>query len=140
MPQVSWSANARGEYWLDVSLAGRQLQVLIDSGLIDSRGQVGFSIDEALHDSLKQAGGFRSHQLHARLTADGQVSLTESGDLDAQLVCPLTRVPVGPVVHVAVFRGVSGVPNRAGLAFFHRLKGCKVTWDLDRRLWCIEYP
>lgn len=140
MPQVSWIASPRGEYWIDVSLGGHPLKVLVDSGLIDSRGQVGFSVEEALYDRLKHSGGFKNHQLHARLTATGQITLTESGSLDAQLICPQSHSQVGPIVHVHVFRGAPGVPNRAGLAFFHRLKGCRVLWDLDQRLWAIEYP
>jgi len=140
MAQVCWTANPRGEYWIDVRLGSHPLQVLIDSGLIDSRGQVGFSIDASLYDRIKRAGEFHSYQTHTRLNADGLISLTESGSLDAQLICPLTRALVGPAVHVYVFRGVPGVPDRVGLAFFHLLKGCKVLWDLDQRSWCIEYP
>jgi hypothetical protein len=140
MPHVQWSANPRGEYWIDVNLGGHPLQVFIDTGLIDARGQVGFSIDEALYDNMKQAGGFTSHQMHARLTADGQISLTESGSLEAQLLSPQTGSPVGPIVPVSVYRGASGVPNRVGLVFFHLLKGCKVLWALDPRDWRIEYP
>jgi hypothetical protein len=140
MPLVSWSANTRGEYWIDVSLGGNHLVVLIDSGLIDANGRVGFSIDRSLYDTFKKACGFGSHQLHTRLTADGQLSLTESGSLDAQLVCPKTRSHVGPIVSVSVFRGAAGGPNRAGLAFFHLLKGCRVMWELDQRTWNIEYP
>jgi len=140
MPQVCWSANPRGEYWIDINLGGHPLKVLIDSGLIDRRGQVGFSVDESLYDGIKQAGGFKKHQLHTRLTADGQISRTESGSLDAQVICPQTGNLVGSIVHISVFRGVPGVPNRVGVVFFHLLKGCKVLWDLDQRLWCIEYP
>src|SRR5262245_33314335 len=140
MPSVRWSANPRGEYWIDVNPGGRPLQVLIDTGLIDRQGQIGFSIDEALYDSIKQGGGFTNHQMHARLTADGQISLTESGALDAQLMCPQTRTPVGPIVHISVFRGAAGVPNRVGVVFFHLLRGCKVFWDLDQRDWRIDYP
>jgi hypothetical protein len=140
MPQAPWNATPRGEYWIDVSLGGRPLEVLVDTGLIDAKGQVGFSIELALYDSIKNAGGFAHHQMHARLTADGQITLTESGSLHAQLICPQTQNPVGPIVHVFVFRGAAGVPDRVGLAFFHLLKGCKVLWDLDQRSWCVEYP
>jgi hypothetical protein len=140
MPQVSWSATPSEEYWIDVSLGGHHLQVLIDTGFIDPRGQVGFSVDESLYDSIKQSGGFRNYQAYSRVTADGQMSRTESGSLDAQLIAPQTRIRVGPVVHVSVLRGVSGVPNRVGTAFFHRLAGCKVIWDLDKRTWSVEYP
>jgi hypothetical protein len=65
---------------------------------------------------------------------------TECGSLDAQLFCPKTRKPVGPIVHLFTFRGVPGVPSRVGVAFFHRLKSCKVLWNLDQRNWNIEYP
>jgi len=140
MPTTSWNANPRGEYWIDVSLGGQHFSVLIDTGLIDSRGQVGFSIDPTLYDRIKQAGGFRSHQSHSRLTASGQISVTESGSLDAQLLSPPSRIPVGPVVDIYVFRGAAGVPDRVGVAFFHLLRGCNVTWDLDQRLWTINCP
>jgi hypothetical protein len=139
MPQACWIATPRGEYWIDVSLGGQPLQVFVDTGLVDAKGQVGFSVEETLYDSIKKAGGFRSHQMHARLTADGNISMTESGLLDAQLVWPSPN-PAGPVVSVYIFRGALGVPNRVGMAFFHRLKGCKVLWDLDQRSWPIEYP
>jgi DNA-binding GntR family transcriptional regulator len=140
MPSVRWIANSRGEYWIEVNLGGRPLQVLVDSGLIDGKGQVGFSVDESLYDDIKQASGFMSHQKHARLTADGQILLTESGSLDAQLMSAQTQTPVGPVVHVYVYRGVAGFPHRVGVAFIHLLKGCKVFWDLDQREWRVDYP
>jgi len=140
MPQACWTANSRGEYWIDVLLGGRPLRVLIDTGLIDGHGQVGFSIEETLYDQIKQSGGFRQHQMHSRLTASGHVSMTESGALDAQLLCPQSQVPVGPIASVYVFRGAIAVPDRVGIAFFHRLSGCKVSWELDLRRWCVEYP
>ena len=140
MPQACWNATSRGEYWIYVSLGGQPIEVLIDTGLIDAKGEVGFSIEPGLYDNIKKAGGFRGHQRHARLTADGKITITESGSLDAQLICPQTQNPDGPIVHVFVFRGVAGVPDRVGMAFFHLLKGCKVLWDLDQRSWCVEYP
>ena len=140
MPFVSWKANARGEYWIDVVLEGQPVQVLIDSGLVDARGQVGFSIDLSLYDSFRKAGRLRKPKLHTRLTADGNLAITESGILDAQLFCPQTQRPVGPMVRIRAYRGASGVPDRVGLAFFHQLKGCKVLWDLDQRTWRIDYP
>src|SRR5437868_552154 len=113
MPSISWKASSRGEYWIDVELGGHPLEVLIDTGLIDGRGQVGFSVEESLYDGIKQAGGFQNHQMHTRLMANGQIAITESGCLDAQMVNPQTPgVVVGPKVRVYVFRGVPGVPNR----------------------------
>ena len=140
MPQANWNANARGEYWIDVRLGGHALPVLIDTGMIDAKGQVGFSIDEVLYDAIKKAGGFTSHQMHARLTANGQITVTESGSLDAQMIDPQSQNAVGPIVHVYMYRGAAGVPNRVGVAFFHLLKGCKVLWNLDQRVWGVEYP
>lgn len=140
MPQLCWFANARGEYWIDVNLGGRPLEVLIDTGMIDAKGQVGFSVEETLYDAIKVAGGFAAHQIHLRMTADGQITATESGSLDAQLLDPQSQTAVGPVVHVYVYRGAAGVPDRVGPPFFHHLKGCRIVWDLDQRSWTIEYP
>src|SRR5262249_21670481 len=92
MPHVRWSANPRGEYWIDVYLGGRPLQVLIDSGLIDGRGQVGFSIDEALYDNIKQAGGFANHQMHARL----YFARPRMRHRCAVGICAVARVPDRP--------------------------------------------
>ncbi len=61
MPQVNWSANQSGEYWIDVSLGGHPLQVLIDSGLIDHQGRVGFSVCQnraAVHSAQASCTSF----------------------------------------------------------------------------------
>src|SRR5947208_2647337 len=133
MPYVSWTANPGGDYWIDVQLAGQPFDVLIDTGLIDRLGEVGFSIEPSDYDASKKVGGFRQHKDRARVLADGSFLITESGSLDAQLFCPQTQSPVGPVVHVYIYRGMPGVPDRVGVAFFHQLKGCKVLWELDQR-------
>jgi hypothetical protein len=140
MPSVSWNANTSGEYWIDVALAGKPFNVLVDSGLIDAKGQVGFSIDSTDYDALSNAGQLVKRKLHTRMMADGGLATTEGGFLDAQLFCPRTQTPVGPVARVRVYRGMPGVPDRVGNVFFHQLKGCKVTWDLDQRTWRIDYP
>ena len=138
MPQLCWYVSAHGEYWIDVSLAGRPFKVLVDTGLINVAGKVGFSIDEFQYDAMKNSGCFGRHLNHTRLMANGQIARSESGSLRAQLICPQTGVGMGPVVEVFAYRGVAGVPNRVGLTFFHLLKGCKVLWDLDQRSWCIK--
>jgi hypothetical protein len=126
MPQACWQAAADGPYWIDIALESQDFRLLIDLGLIDAHNRVGFSIDPTLYDHLNQSGQFVGHLLHSRLDANGRISLTESGSLDAQLIHPVSRQRIGPVVHLHVFRGASGVPNRVGLAFFHNLVGCKV--------------
>lgn len=140
MPRASWASNSRNEYWIDVRLGGKPRLVLVDTGLINRQGVVGFSIDATEYDRIKQAGGFRGFKTHRRLVANGQIVSTQSGSLDAQLISPQTRQPVGPLVHVYVYRGAPGVPDRVGVAFFHMLKGCKVVWDLDQRCWHIDCP
>jgi hypothetical protein len=64
----------------------------------------------------------------------------EVGLVSAQLVDPLTRMRVGPVVDAYVSEGAPGLPSRLGLVFFYRLIGCQVHWDLEQRVWCVEYP
>jgi hypothetical protein len=123
MPQVSWTATPRGEYWIDVSLGGLAVQVLVDTGLLDALGEVGFSVEPLLCDSIDRPGGFQSHQTHLRLVANGQIAQTDSGSLYARLIDPQTRNPVGPVTFVFVYRGAAGVPDRVGPAFLHRLNG-----------------
>jgi hypothetical protein len=140
MPHVTWSANPAGEYWIDVLLGGQPFEVLIDTGLIDAAGVIGFSIDASAYDSIKKAGGFSDIQFNPRMTADGNIGLAECGSLDAQLFNPQTQTVVGPIANVYAYRGAPGVPDRVGIAFFHQLKGCKVLWDLDQRTWRIDYP
>jgi hypothetical protein len=117
-----------------VLLGGRPFETLIDSGLIDAAGVIGFSIDALAYDSMKKAGVFSDIQFNPRMTADGKISLRECGSLDARLFNPQTQTAIGPVAHVYVYPGIPGVPDRVGLAFFHQLKGCKCsgTWTSER--------
>ena len=107
MPQASWNANPGGEYWIDVRLGSHPMQVLIDTGLIDVNGEVGFSADDSIYDAIKRSGGLRRYRKHARMMADGQIRVTESGLLDAQLISPQSQTPVGPIVRVRVYRGAA---------------------------------
>lgn len=75
-----------------------------------------------------------------RNDASGRSYVNEVGQLTAQLLHPVAQTPVGPKVTIDVMRGAVNVPNRAGTAFFHKLAGCRVVWELDARLWSVEYP
>jgi hypothetical protein len=140
MPQAQWQSAADGRYWIDVALSGRNLQVMIDLGLVDPFHRVAFEIDPALYDAMRRAGDFSRFEQRSRRDASGRLSPFETGRVMAQLVCPLTRQRIGPAVTVFVARGVPGVPNRVGVAFFHRLTGCHVNWDLDQQTWVIDCP
>jgi hypothetical protein len=140
MPQVRWQGRADGHYWIDVALGSRHFSLMIDIGLVDSRNQVGFSIEPVLYDYLKNAGEFSGFSIHSQVDASGKVSIVESGLIMAQLISHVSLLPVGPAVRLHVMRGSPGVPNRVGVVFFHHLKGCHVNWDLDNRIWSIDYP
>lgn len=140
MPRESWQARSDGLYWIDIALGSRQFSLMIDIGLVDPKHQVGFSIEPRLYDLLKKAGEFSGFAIHSQVDASGRVSRVRSGLLTAQLISPITRLPVGPTVRLHVMRGSSGVPNRVGVVFFHQLKSCQVNWDLDNRIWSIDYP
>ncbi|HZU34862.1 MAG TPA: hypothetical protein VFA18_03075 [Gemmataceae bacterium] len=140
MAQVCWQGTLAGRYHIDVALGGFRTPLMIDLGLVDSAQQVGFSIQPALYDKLKQAGALGLLQTFSRMDASGQISQTESGLVSAQLLDPATGRPVGPAVQLYVLRGNPGVPDRVGVVFFHRLPGCRVLWALGTRTWCIEYP
>jgi hypothetical protein len=140
MPQVSWKAAANHRYWIDVTLGNRVLCVMVDVGLVDHRGQVGFEVDPVLFRELRQASQFTHILWRSRRDASARVAFSPTGLLTARLHCPVQRQPVGPAVPIYVSRGAPGVPSRVGVVFFHRLQGCRVIWDLDQRTWSVEYP
>ncbi len=140
MPRVLWKADAGGRYWIDVVLGNRNLAVLVDLGLVDPRDQVGLEVDPTVYSSIQQSGGFSRSTMRSRRDASGRLSWFDTGLTTAQLVCPLSQKPAGPVVQVFVGCAPAGVPNRVGVVFFHRLTGCRVTWELDQQTWCIDYP
>src|SRR5262249_17341005 len=140
MAQACWQGSADGRYWIDAALGTLDMALMIDLGLVDSRNLVGFSVEPSLFDQLKLAGALTQMQMHSRLDASGRISQSESGLLGSQLICPVDRRRVGPVVQLYVLRGNPGVPNRFGVAFFHHLVGCRVLWNLDTRTWCVDYP
>jgi hypothetical protein len=138
MLRASWQAASDGRYWIDVTIAGRELRVMIDLGLVDPSGLVGFELEPAVYNGMKRADRLTRFSFRFRRDASGQVTSTESGFTTAQLFNPVAAQPIGPVVHTGVCRGEPGIPNRVGVAFFQRLVGAKVLWDLDTRTWQIE--
>lgn len=140
MPQACWQAASDGTYWLDLAIGNLELTLLIDLGMIDQLQRIGFAVEATVYDQLKQSGAFRHFSTGLRLDASGNVSRRKSGLTTAQLLCPVTRNRIGPAVDLYVSQGAPGVPHRVGLVFFHALTGCRVTWDLSQRIWCIEFP
>jgi len=138
--KVSWQAASDGRYWIDVLIGGSQLQDMIDLGLVDPLDAVGFELEPASYDQLKQAGVLSRLQYRFRRDANAQVTGSESGLSTAQLLEPNSKQGLGPTVQLYVCRGVEGVPNRVGVVFFHRLAGCKVHLELDSRNWRVEVP
>jgi hypothetical protein len=135
-----WPAARDGRYWIDVALGNLELPLVVDTGLSDTRHWLGFQVDPAIYDQLKRTGQFVHIDHRTWRDASGRSTRTEAGLTSAQLIDPVSRRRVGPVVRVYVNRGAPKVPNRVGLAFFHRLHGCRVLWELDSRTWCVEYP
>jgi hypothetical protein len=131
MPRVSWQSRSDGLYWIDIALGSRHFSLMIDIGLVDPKHQVGFSIEPQLFDLLRKSGELSGFFVHSLLDASGKVSRVRSGLLAAQLISPITQLPVGPRVHLHAVRGSPGVPNRVGV-------GCQVNWDLDKRTWSID--
>jgi hypothetical protein len=113
---------------------------MIDLGLVDPHHRVGFEVEPAVYDRIKQAGGFSRFSRRPRRDASGRISWFDTGQTTAQLICPAAQRPVSPVVQVFVASGLAGVPSRVGVVFFHHLTGCRVIWDLDRRTWRVNYP
>lgn len=140
MTQLSWNAAVDGRYWISAAIGGRPVPVMIDLGLVDPSQAVGFEIEPVLYEQLKRAGRLSMFQIRFRRDASSNITSSESGFTTAQLLDPLTKQGVGPIVQLHVCRGVPGIPNRVGVVFFHRLIGCSVAWLLDNRTWQIECP
>ena len=140
MPQAQWKSAADGSYWIDVDIAGRNVRLMIDLGLVDSLQQVAFEIDPLLFDSLDQTGALSQLVKRTRRDASGRLTRYSAGQVTAQLIEPLSRQRIGPQVSVFAGRGDAGVPNRVGVLFFHHLIGCRAIWDFDQQIWTIDYP
>jgi hypothetical protein len=140
MSRASWQAAADGRYRIDVLIGNLSVQVMIDLGLVDPRDLVGFELDPSTYDMLAQAGFLVQQHVRQFRSATGQKTSLYCGLTNAQLLDPVTGHPIGPSVRLFASRGKRGLPNRVGVVFFHRLKGCRILWDLDSRTWCIEYP
>ncbi len=140
MPTACWPALPSGRYAVDIALAGVGLKCGIDLGLTDPLGAIGFELDPMLFDQFLHTGRITGLQQRERRDAAGGKTRLTVGALTAQLLDPQSRRPVGPVVTVFAARGARGLHNRVGVEFFHRLTACRVVWDLDARLWCVEYP
>ena len=140
MDDVSWQAAADGRYWIDVNIAAQPVRVMIDLGLVDPAHAVGFEVEPDFYDQLKRAGLLSRFQVRFRRDASGRVTGSESGRTDAQLLDPISKRSIGPMVQLHVCRGAPGVPSRVGVVFFHRLTGCKVEWELGSRTWRVKCP
>lgn len=140
MGLARWPAERDGRYWLDIALGNHALRLMIDLGLVDPHHWVGFELEPSVYDQLKAAGQIVFPSLRSRRDATGNSATLESGMTNAQLLEPVGRQRVGPRVTTAALRSFHNVPSRVGIAFFHRLTGCRVLWQLDSRQWCIEFP
>lgn len=140
MTRACWPVDSDGRYLVDIALGATPCRLMVDTGLVDRTGQVGFEIDPVLFDALEQSGELLRAGRRFRLDSSGQTVRLKVGFVVAHLLDPSNGSPIGPAVRCLAFRNVSGVPSRVGIVFFHRLTGCRVAWDLDTRTWCVEYP
>ena len=140
MTRACWPAATDGRYFVDVALGTMPCRLMSDTGLVDPIGQVGFEIDPALFDVLEQSGQLLRAGRRPRSDSSGRTILLKTGFVVARLLDPSSGSPIGPAVRCLAVRNVPGVVSRVGVIFFHRLTGCRVDWDLDARLWCVECP
>lgn len=89
---------------------------------------------------MNSAGQLLAAGPRMRQDASGAWVWLRCGFLAAQLLDPVTAVRIGPRVSCLAVRNFANVPSRVGVVFFHGLTGCRVTWELDPRTWCVEYP
>ena len=140
MARISWRATSAGADWIDVVVGGLPLSLMVDTGLTDPRNQIGFVLEPATYDQLKQDRQLSRFRARVSRDASGRHVTVETAETSAQLLDPTTREHAGPIVRLFVSRGAPGVPSRVGVPFFHHLKGCRVEWDFDAQTMLIEYP
>jgi hypothetical protein len=115
-------------------------QLMVDTGLVDPLGQVGFEIAPALFDGLDQSGQLLRAGRRPRSDSSGRTIRLKTGFVVARLLDPSRGAPIGPAVRCLAVRNVPGVVSRVGVVFFHRLTGCRAEWDFDNRMWCVACP
>jgi hypothetical protein len=140
MTRACWSATSDGRYLVDIALGTMPYRLMLDTGLVDPTGQVGFEIDPASFDVLEQSGQLLRAGRRPRSDSSGRTVWLKVGFVAAQLFDPSSGSPIGPAVRCLAVRNFPGVVSRVGVVFFHRLTGCRVEWDLDARQWCVECP
>jgi hypothetical protein len=140
MTRACWPAAASGRYYLDIALGTMPCRLMLDTGLVDPVGDVGFETNPALFDGLEQARQLVKGVRRPRHDSSGRVVRLKTGFVVARLLDPATGSQIGPTVRCLALRNFAGVPSRVGIAFFHRLSGCRADWDFDARLWCIDCP
>jgi hypothetical protein len=140
MTRACWPAAPDGRYVLDIALGTMPCRLMLDTGLVDRAGHVGFEIDPALFGVLEQSGQLLRTGRRPRSDSSGRSVWLEAGFVAARLLDPSSGSPIGPAVRCLAVRNIPGVISRVGVVFFHRLTGCRVDWDLDTREWCVECP
>lgn len=140
MRRAIWPVGSNGRFRIDVTLGSLTLVAMIDTGLVDPHRRVGFEIEPDLYDCLRLAGELSLLRRRRRIDVSGKSFVNEVGQTTARLIDPIARRPIGLEVRIDVMRGAPGVPSRAGTEFYPRLAGCRVEWELDGRLWCVEFP
>ena len=140
MPQVCWQATPDGRYWIDIALGAYHSRLMIDIGMIDPLQKVAFEIEPALYDLLVQRKQIQPKAPKMRRDASGNLVTLDCGEVISQLIDPITRQRVGPVIIADVVRSYPRIPNRVGVVFFHHLTDCSVHWNLNTHLWSVDYP
>jgi hypothetical protein len=113
---------------------------MVDTGFIDPNDEVGIALEKTVYSVLQHAGLIGSEDMRLSTDASGHQKAVVTGLVTAQLLAASTQGVLGSPIQIRALCGAAGVPSRIGVAFFHRLTGCRVLWNLDQRTWCIECP
>jgi len=127
--QVIIRANASNEYRVIVEIAGRQFEVLIDTGFTDPSSQVGLGLDnnsyQDISADLQDSLGVGIYPVGATTPVQVQSGITAVSIFGLDDSQVLTRV-------------VNAGENVLGVCFFHQLTDFEVLWDLAQRTLTIR--
>jgi len=98
MNSACWPITANGRYWIDIALGTHPCRLMVDTGVTDRAGLVGFDLAPAEYDRLDRSGQLLAAGPRMRQVASGAWVWLRCGFLAAQLLDPVTAVRIGPPV------------------------------------------
>ncbi len=121
--ELTIAADHRNEYRIRTLVAGREVDLLVDSGFTQSQCLVGVELEAASYDVVRLR--LRDRFDIQVQSGGGELRWTESGIGSVEVVGLDSSLTYTPVAR--------GAANLLGVCYFHRLPAFHLSWDLAAR-------